>query len=88
VPLPISAHVKMAIIDCYFHEYSSRDRIARKVHKGSGTVSREIEKFKNEINSRGLLQATEEYGVNQIVEELHGLSIELKENKITDLESI
>jgi len=59
-----------------------------KVHKGSGTVSREIEKFKNEINSRGLLQATEEYGVNQIVEELHGLSIILKENKITDLESI
>jgi len=49
VPLPISAHVKMAIIDCYFHEYSSRDRIAKKVHKGSGTVSREIEKFENEL---------------------------------------
>jgi len=74
-------------MDCYFHGYSSRDRIARKVHKGSGTVSREIEKFENEVNSRGLLQAAEVYGVSQIVSELHELSIELKKNNLTATEA-
>ena len=87
MPIPISTHVKMAIMDCYFHGYSSRDRIAKKVHKGSGTVSREIEKFENEVNSRGLLQAAEVYGVSQIVSELHELSIELKNNNLTATEA-
>src|SRR3972149_7175798 len=73
-------------MDSHFHGYS-RDRIANKVRRGSSTVSREIEKYKIEVNSRGLHQAAEAYGVSQIVDELHDLSVELAKNKLSALEA-
>lgn len=76
----------MAIMTGHFNGLN-RDRIAKKVRKGPSTVSREIEKFKNEVNSRGLQRAAEAYGVSQIVNELHTLSVELAENKVTVAEA-
>ena len=83
---PISVQVRTAIMDAHFHG-ATRDHIASKTRKARSTVSREIENFKNEVDSKGLRGAAEEYGLSQIVEELHGLSVELKKNKITALEA-
>lgn len=87
MPSPISTHERNAIISDHF-QGSSNEKIADRVHRGTGTVSREIGKFKKETKSKGLETAAEEYGVSQIVEELHELSVIVNKNNMAPIEAI
>lgn len=82
-----SAQVKRAIIAERFSG-KKQEQIAKKLHIGKTTVNREIEKFEEEIDSKGLQRAAEEYGVSQIVNTLYDLSVALDRNKITATEAI
>lgn len=87
MPASISTQEKRAIISAYF-QVPNRDDVAKRVHRGGGTVTREVNEFKKEAKSKGWKSAAEEYGVSQIIEELHELSVIVNKNNIAPVEAI
>ena len=82
--LRLSQSRQKKIIRAHLQEGLHRNEIARTKKEGGSTVSREIERFENEVEKNGIEQASENYGVSQIVQELHEIAVLKKEKKLTN----
>src|SRR3989304_5062353 len=78
----LSDNKTLKLFDLYFRGYSQTD-IADKLKITQASVSIHVSEFKSKAEQQGIMATAEEYGVMNLVEELHALSTELKKDKLT-----